>query len=324
MSFASFLRAALPALLLAMAVFSDAKATTVAIVDAIAAPQSQYAARKLGAALADHGYTLQESRARADLTITLTLNRKALGAESFSIARKDRGITIAGGDHRGLIYGALALREQLLNGTPLEKTQPARAEARARLPRHQVQHALGHLPSELGARPALRHGARLEVLGGLPRHDGREPLQRVHVVDHASVHLHDPAEELPGSQQVDRCGVRRMAAPVSRNLPHGQGARPRHLRGVLEHLRQRGVREGAQRRERKLLPALLRPRRHLGNHQALSARKRHADAGGVSGPRWHRRVAWRRHGGHDAARAPAIRRRGVHRRARWTQNASSR
>ena len=72
MSFASFLRATLPALLLAMAVFSDAKATTVAIVDAIAAPQSQYAARKLGAALADHGYTLQESRAGADLTITLS------------------------------------------------------------------------------------------------------------------------------------------------------------------------------------------------------------------------------------------------------------
>ena len=73
MAFASFLRATLPALLLAMAVFSDAKATTVAIVDAIAAPQSQYAARKLGAALADHGYTLQESRARADLTITLAV-----------------------------------------------------------------------------------------------------------------------------------------------------------------------------------------------------------------------------------------------------------
>ena len=51
---------------------------------------------------------------------------------------------------------------------------------RARLSRHQVQHALGHLPAELGARPALRHGARPEILGALPRHDGREPLQRRH------------------------------------------------------------------------------------------------------------------------------------------------
>src|SRR5678816_4839850 len=41
MSFASFQRAALPALLLAMAMFSDAKATTVSIVNSIAAPQSQ-------------------------------------------------------------------------------------------------------------------------------------------------------------------------------------------------------------------------------------------------------------------------------------------
>ena len=128
MSFARLLRAVLPVLLLAMAVFSDAKATTVSIVDSIAAPQSQYAARKLGAALTDHGYSLQEARTGADLTITLTLNRQALGAESFSITRKNRGIAIAGGDHRGLIYGALALREQLLNGTPLEKTQPARAQ----------------------------------------------------------------------------------------------------------------------------------------------------------------------------------------------------
>ena len=32
---------------------------------------------------------------------------------------------------------------------------------------------------------------------------------------------------------------------------------------------------------------------------------------GIPGPRWHRRVARRRHGRHDAARAPAVRRRGV-------------
>ena len=68
MSFTSFMRAARTALLLAMAVFSDAKATTVSIVDAIAAPQSEYAARKLGAALADHGYTLRKAHAGADLT----------------------------------------------------------------------------------------------------------------------------------------------------------------------------------------------------------------------------------------------------------------
>jgi Glycosyl hydrolase family 20, domain 2 len=123
-----FLRAVCPALLLTMIRLSDATAATVAIVDTLAAPQSQYAARKLGAALTERGYTLQDARAGADFKITLALNRKALGAESFSIARNGRKITIAGGDNRGLIYGALALREQLLNGTPLERSPPAHAE----------------------------------------------------------------------------------------------------------------------------------------------------------------------------------------------------
>ena len=53
----------------------------------------------------------------------------------------------------------------------------------------------------------------------------------------------------------------------------------------------------------ELLSALLRARRHLGDHQALPARERHADAGGISRPRRHRRVARRRHGRHDAARS---------------------
>jgi hypothetical protein len=123
---ASLLRA-LCAMLLLVAV-SSAEARTVVIVDALAAPQSQYAARKLGAALTERGYTLREAGRRAELTVTLALNAQALGAESFSITRKGRGITIAGGDLRGVIYGALALREQLLNGTALEKTQPARAQ----------------------------------------------------------------------------------------------------------------------------------------------------------------------------------------------------
>jgi hypothetical protein len=118
-------RAAIPLLLLGFAAFANAKTMTVTIVDSIAAPQSQYAVRKLGTALSERGYTLHEASAGADLTITLALNSKALSAESFSIKRKGRAITIEGGDLRGLIYGALALREQLLDGTPPEKARPA-------------------------------------------------------------------------------------------------------------------------------------------------------------------------------------------------------
>jgi glycosyl hydrolase family 20 len=106
---------------------SEAK-TTVAIVDTVDAPQSGYAARKLGAALGERGYTLRDARAGADFTITLGVSPASLGAESFSITPAGKTIAVTGGDHRGLIYGALALREQLLNGTRLEKAQASRAK----------------------------------------------------------------------------------------------------------------------------------------------------------------------------------------------------
>jgi hypothetical protein len=52
----------------------------------------------------------------------VTLNVDArLGAESFSIVARGPVVTITGGDPRGLIYGALAAREQLRNGTGLAK-----------------------------------------------------------------------------------------------------------------------------------------------------------------------------------------------------------
>ena len=195
----------------------------------------------------------------------------------------------------------------------------------ARLPRHQVQHALGHLPAELGARPALRHGARPEILGSLPRHDGREPLQRALAVDHASVHLHDPAEEFPGSQQVDGRRVRRMAAPVPRDLPHGEGTRARHLHRVLEHLRQRGILEGARRREAEFLSALLRAtatpptvtKRYL-RESVTQVLEEYPDLDGIGVSHGEGMAR------HDAARAPAVRRRGVRRGRTRARSARSR
>jgi hypothetical protein len=106
---------------------AQAAPQSVAIVDGVAIPQSRYAARKLGASLAERGYALREARAGADFTITLAIDPVALDAESFSISPAGKTIAIAGGDNRGLIYGALALREQLLNGTPLERMAPVHA-----------------------------------------------------------------------------------------------------------------------------------------------------------------------------------------------------
>jgi len=123
------MRALFPVALIAgLASICEAGATSVAIIDGIATPQSQYAARKLGASLGERGYTVSESRAGADLAITLAVRPKTLSAESFSITPADKTIAIVGGDSRGLIYGALALREQLLNGTRLEQVQASGAK----------------------------------------------------------------------------------------------------------------------------------------------------------------------------------------------------
>ena len=45
----------------------------------------------------------------------------ALGFEAFSIQPRGARIHITGGDARGLIYGALEVREQLLNGTAIDR-----------------------------------------------------------------------------------------------------------------------------------------------------------------------------------------------------------
>ena len=244
----------------------------------------------------ERGYTLSEARAGADLTITLAIEPQALGAEAFSITPAGKAIAIAGGDDRGLIYGALALREQLLNGTPLEKAQPAREK-----PALAFRGIKFNTPWDT-YRPSSaldQHYATARDLKFWEAWLDMMVENRFNAFTlwtmHPFTYMVRP-KNFPEASKWSRRGVRRMAAPVPRDLPHGQGARARYLRGVLEHFRERGIREGAQRRERELLPALLRPRRHLGNHQALSARERDADARGVSRSRRHRRVARRRHG----------------------------
>ena len=99
------------------AVSANVHAATVSILDSKPTPQSAYAARKLGEALnaSSDGYT-----------VTLKVSAKDLSPEAFAINPRGKAIAITGGDARGLIYGALALREQLLNGTPINKVQPMR------------------------------------------------------------------------------------------------------------------------------------------------------------------------------------------------------
>jgi hypothetical protein len=98
--------------LLLMAALPAAHALT--LTDETRTPQGAYALRKLEAALAP------AVRAQRDFTIVLGVD-SSLGAEAFAIRRESRRISIRGGDGRGLIYGALALRDAVRAGTPLAK-----------------------------------------------------------------------------------------------------------------------------------------------------------------------------------------------------------
>jgi hypothetical protein len=83
-------------------------------------PQSNYATRKLTATLEQRGFTVASSRDSHGPVICLETSPARLSSEEFSITPKGRAITVIGGDNRGMIYGALALAEQLRNGVRLQ------------------------------------------------------------------------------------------------------------------------------------------------------------------------------------------------------------
>ena len=70
-------------------------------------PQAAYAARRLDEVTKPSRYVLAVD--------------PGLGAESFTLVTKGGRTHITGGDGRGLVYGALAVREQLLNRLPLNR-----------------------------------------------------------------------------------------------------------------------------------------------------------------------------------------------------------
>ena len=169
-----------------LAVTTNVHADTVSVLESKPTPQSAYAARKLGEALdtSSDGYT-----------VTLKVSPKALSPESFAIIPRGKIIAITGGDARGLIYGALALREQLRNGTPIGQVTAWREKPA--LPFRGIKFNTPwdtYRPSS-ALDQHYDNRTRSEVLGSLARHDGREPLQRVHAVDDAPVHLHGAADE---------------------------------------------------------------------------------------------------------------------------------
>jgi hypothetical protein len=88
-----------------------------------AVPQAAYAARRLAGALVERGYRVRPERTGYDYLVSLAVHPGRLGPEAFAIIPQGKVITVYGGDHRGMIYGALALAEALRNGTRLERIE---------------------------------------------------------------------------------------------------------------------------------------------------------------------------------------------------------
>jgi hypothetical protein len=89
-------------------------------------PQAHYAARKLGEALTLLGHTVSEEELADARVIELSIDAQTLASEAFEVTRRGSRISVVGGDQRGLIYGALALREQLRNRTSLQRIRNTR------------------------------------------------------------------------------------------------------------------------------------------------------------------------------------------------------
>lgn len=101
----------------------NVRAQEVAMVYDRESPQASYAARKLGDALKEKGFTVINERTGYDYLVSLAVHPARLKKEAYSIIPEGKFITIYGGDDRGLIYGALELAENLRNGTTLGGVQ---------------------------------------------------------------------------------------------------------------------------------------------------------------------------------------------------------
>lgn len=95
-------------------------ADKVSIIYDASSPQANYAVRKLTEALKSEGHELQKQHTGYDFLISLATHPERLKPEAFSIIPQGKIITVLGGDNRGMIYGALALAEQLRNHRSLQ------------------------------------------------------------------------------------------------------------------------------------------------------------------------------------------------------------
>lgn len=116
--------------LILAAFISHCFSQSVKLVYVKSAPQAAYAASRLQQALVKKGYTIKA--VKADYTIHIT-SADNLGREAYTIAPKGKEISITGGDGTGMVYGCLAVAEDLGNGVPLQKISAASDKPRMAL-----------------------------------------------------------------------------------------------------------------------------------------------------------------------------------------------
>ena len=88
--------------------------------------QANYAATQLRAAFARKHYTLVAAGQRSDFRVELSLTPGKLAPEAYAITARRNSLTVSGGDNRGLIYGSLAVTEQLDRGRTIRTLQSAK------------------------------------------------------------------------------------------------------------------------------------------------------------------------------------------------------
>lgn len=115
-----------------------AYAKSVYIVHDALLPQSDYASRRLATALESQGYSVVNSPRGYDYLISIAVNDHKLRPEAYTIKPEGRHVTVYGGDARGMVYGVLALADDLRRGVALDEVQ-ARTEA-PRLPFRAIKH----------------------------------------------------------------------------------------------------------------------------------------------------------------------------------------
>lgn len=107
----------LAGLLLAfLATVGATHAQTVSITYVSGSAQARYAASQLRVALTSRHYAIAEDGQSGDFAVTLSITPARLAQEAYAVATKPDSLTIHGGDGRGLIYGSLAVIEQIEGG----------------------------------------------------------------------------------------------------------------------------------------------------------------------------------------------------------------